>query len=85
MLTMWALQYPRDIVRIRNVEINSIYFPILYPLVMIILGSSYKNYVAGFLIGLLYGMLKNPPFIAQNGDYLPTPNFMKSFFRSDIY
>ncbi len=52
---------------------------------MIMLGSYYKQYVAGFLIGLLLGILKNPPFIARNKDYFPTPSFLKSLFVQDIY
>jgi hypothetical protein len=30
---------------------------------MIALGSSYKNYMAGFLIGILLGAIKNPNYI----------------------
>lgn len=60
MLMMWALQHPKDTITISNLSIPSVYFPIIYPVVMIILGSYYKNYVAGFLIGLLYGLIKNP-------------------------
>lgn len=52
---------------------------------MIAIGSSYKQYMVGFLVGLIVGVLKNPQFIREHGDYLPTPRFIKSFFRFDVY
>lgn len=85
MLTMWAMQHPIDTVKFGKAEIFSVYWPIIYPGIMILLGSSYKNYMAGFLIGLLFGFLKSPQFIREYGDYLPTPSFLKSFFRFDVY
>lgn len=80
MLMVWALQFPKDYVQLLGIRFYSIYFPILYAALMILIGSSYKSYMAGFFIGLIFGVLKNPNFIAQNGDLLPTPNFMHSLF-----
>jgi hypothetical protein len=85
MLLMWAMQYPVDTISIGRAEIHSVYLPIIYPVVMIALGSSYKNYMVGLLLGIIYGTLKNPSFIREHGDYLPTPGFIKSFFRFDVY
>lgn len=63
MLMMWALQYPTDSINVFGAQIMSAYVPILYPAIMIVLGSSYKNYMAGFLFGLLLGAIKNPNYI----------------------
>ena len=80
MLMVWALHFPKDFVSIIGIKLHSIFFPIIYSALMIILGSSYKSYMAGFFIGLIFGVLKNPKFIEQNSDYLPTPEFMLSMF-----
>jgi hypothetical protein len=85
MLIMWAMQYPTDTVNVLGAHIHSVYIPIIYPALMIALGSSYKNYMAGLLIGLLIAAIKNPNYIREHGDLFPTPNFLKSFFRYDAY
>jgi hypothetical protein len=85
MLMIWAIQHPTDYITLFKFDLNSVYFPIIYSAVMIFLGSSYKNYMAGLLIGLLYGTIKSASFIRNNGDYLPTPLFLKSYFRQDYY
>lgn len=85
MLMMWAMQYPTDTVNVFGAHIHSVYFPILYPALMIFMGSSYKNYMAGFLIGMLIGAVKNPNYIREHGDLFPTPNFLRSFFKYDAY
>lgn len=85
MLMMWAMQYPTDTIRVFGAPIQSIYLPIIYAGIMIALGSGYKNYMAGFLLGLLLGAIKNPNYIREHGDFFPTPNFLKSFFRYDAY
>lgn len=85
MLMMWAMQYPTDTIMVFGAPIQSIYLPIIYAALMIALGSGYKNYMAGFLLGLLLGAIKNPNYIREHGDYFPTPKFLKSFFRYDAY
>jgi hypothetical protein len=85
MLMMWAMQHPADRINVFGLEIHSVYIPIIYPAIMIALGSSYKNYMAGFLIGLVFGTIKNPTYITDHGDFLPTPAFLKSFFASDAF
>jgi len=86
MLMVWAIQFPTDYINIlKGPNINSVYFPIIYPAIMIFLGSSYKHYMAGLLIGLLFGTLRNPGFIRSNGDWLPVPKILKNFFREDFY
>jgi hypothetical protein len=85
MLMMWAMQYPTDTIKVFGADIHSVYVPIIYPAIMIVMGSTYKNYMAGFLIGLLLGAIKNPNYMREHGDLLPTPNFLKSFFRYDAY
>ena len=83
MLMVWALHCSRDFVKLGTLEINSVYFPIIYAVLMIILGSNYKNYAAGFLVGVVFGIIKSPTFQRQHGDYLPTPGFLKAYFRDD--
>ena len=78
MFMVWALQFPKDSIKFIGVNFYSIYFPIIYSALMMFLGSSYKSYMAGFFLGLIFGVLKNPTFIAQNGDFLPTPKFLHS-------
>lgn len=85
MLMMWAMNYPTDTIQLFGAQIHSIYVPIIYPALMIALGSGYKNYMAGFLLGLLLGAIKNPNYIRDHGDIFPTPNLIKSFFRYDAY
>lgn len=85
LLIMWAMQYPTDPINIFGAYIQSVYWPIIYTVSMVALGSSYKNYMAGLLIGLVLGTFKSPNFIRQHQDYLPTPNFLKSYFRFDTY
>jgi hypothetical protein len=80
---MWAIQHPTDHIFLFNFAINSIYFPIIYAATMILLGSSFKHYMAGFLIGLLFGFIKNPTFIDKNGDIFPCPSFIKTYFQED--
>lgn len=85
MLMMWAMHYPTDTIRLFGAPIQSIFLPIIYSALMIAFGSGYKNYMAGFLLGLLLGAIKNPNYIREHGDLFPTPKFLKSFFRYDAY
>ncbi len=62
-LMIWAVQYPHDSFSLLTINLNSIYFPLMYSGLMVLLGSSFKNYLAGFMIGLLLGITKNPFFI----------------------
>ena len=80
MLVVWAVQHPTDRIRI-PFEVYSAYFPIAYAVLMIALGSNYRNYVAGLLIGFVYGTIKNPVFVQQHGDLLPTPSFLSNYLR----
>ena len=80
LLMIWAIQHPNDFLQLRSFHLNSIYFPLIYASVMISLGSSFKNYVAGFLIGMLLGIIRNPTFVAQHGDLFPIPHFLKASF-----
>ena len=81
LLTIWALQHPTDRVSLAAFQLNSVYFPLLYAVLMVALGSNFRNYVAGVAIGLAYGMVKNPAFVREHGDTLPTPNWLKKYFR----
>jgi len=63
LLMMWAVQFPHDFYSILGIHLNSIYFPLLYSGLIILLGSSFKNYLAGFLIGMLLGITNNPTFV----------------------
>jgi hypothetical protein len=78
MFMVWALQFPNDEITLGGIHFYSIYFPIIYSFLMVLLGSSFKSYIAGFFIGLIFGVLKNPKFIDKNGDFLPTPKFLES-------
>jgi len=83
---VWAIQFPKDnFIFFKRLKINSIYFPIIYLAIMIFFGSCYKYYLAGLPIGLIYGILRNPPFIHSFGDLLPIPKILKKFFREDFY
>ena len=55
----------------------------IYAAVMIAMSSNYKNYLAGLVIGLAYGLIKNPSFVRQHGDTLPTPQFLKTYLRQN--
>lgn len=81
MLMVWALNYPRDTVKIFGITLNSVYFPLLYFGIMVFLGSYYKAYIAGILLGLIFGVMKSETFIRMHGDYFPTPTWLKSYFR----
>lgn len=83
LLMMWAVQYPTDHLIVFKFYINSIYIPLAYAAVMIFLGSSYKNYMAGFLLGLFLGFIRNPTFIEKNGEILPTPDALKNYFEGN--
>jgi hypothetical protein len=63
LLMMWAMQYPTDTVNIFGAYVQSVYWPIIYTVSMVVLGSSYKYYMAGLLIGLVLGTIKSPNFI----------------------
>ena len=63
LLMMWAVQHSNDYLLISTFRIPSIYFPLIYTAVMVLLGSSFKNYMAGFIFGLLLGVVKNPNYI----------------------
>jgi hypothetical protein len=63
MLMTWAIQYPTDYITLWKLNLPSVYFPLIYSTIMIALGSSYKNYMAGLLIGFIYGTIKGPTFI----------------------
>lgn len=81
LLMVWAVQHPTDQFIISKISVNSIYFPLIYAGIMTFLGSSYKNYMAGFLLGLFLGFIKNPSFIEKHGDIFPTPIMIKSYFE----
>lgn len=81
LLMAWAVQHPTDQFVFFKIYINSIYIPLIYAGVMAFLGSSYKNYMAGFLVGLFLGFIKNPSFIEKHRDIFPTPNMIKSYFE----
>ena len=63
LLMMWAIQFSNDQFVFKNIRIPSIYFPLIYAATMVILGSSFKHYMAGFIFGLLLGVVKNPSYI----------------------
>ena len=63
LLMMWAVQHSNDYLKISTFTIPSIYFPLIYTAVMVLLGSSFKNYMVGFIFGLLLGVIKNPSYI----------------------
>ena len=48
---------------------------------MVLLGSSFKNYMAGFLFGLLLGVVKSPTFVEKHGDMFSTPQFLTNYFE----
>ena len=81
LLMMWAIQHSRDQFSFKNIRLPSIYFPLIYAATMILLGSSFKNYMVGFIFGLLLGVVKNPSYIEKNGDLFPAPAFIKNFFQ----
>jgi len=80
LLMIWAVQFSNDQFVFKSIRIPSIYFPLIYAATMVILGSSFKNYLAGFLLGLLLGVVKNPSYISKNGDLFPMPVFLREFF-----
>jgi hypothetical protein len=80
LLMMWAVQYPTDTMKISKINLQSIYFPLIYAATMVLLGSSFKNYMAGFLMGVFLGVFKNPTFVSQHGDRLPVPAFIKNYY-----
>ena len=82
LLMMWTIQHPTDRFYIVNYALPCAYLPIIYAGTMVTLGSSFKNYMAGFLLGLLLGIIKNRPFIEKNGDLFPTPKFILALFDS---
>lgn len=63
MFMTWATRHPTDFITLWKLDLHSVYFPIIYSTIMICLGSSYKNYMIGLIIGLIYGTLKGPTFI----------------------
>lgn len=81
LLMMWAVQNTTDSMQILKYNLQSIYFPLIYTLIMVLLGSSFKNYIAGFLIGLFLGVVKNSTFINQHRDLLPAPAFIKNYYQ----
>jgi hypothetical protein len=83
MLISWAFKSPNDEYIILGLPIKSSYFPLIYPTIMILFGSSYVNYLAGLVIGITLNYLKSPPFIRKNKDFLPTPSFLKNIFRQN--
>ena len=81
-LTMWAVQAPTEQLRIFSLGLPLLYFPLLAATVMVLLGSSLKNYMVGLLVGLLLGVIKSPNFIDKHGDIIPTPDFLTNVFRT---
>ena len=81
LLTMWAMQHSGDSFAYQSIRIPSIYFPLMYATVMILLGSAFKNYMAGFLFGLLLGIIKSRSYVDKYGDLFPTPAFLTNFFQ----
>ena len=81
LLMMWAVQYPTDRLTIGSLRLPSIYIPVVYAVWMVLLGSSFKNYMAGFLFGLLLGVVKSSTYTDRYGELFPIPNFIKSYFQ----
>jgi hypothetical protein len=81
LLMIWAIQYPTDQFFVGRTGVSSIYFPLAYTIVMVVLGSAFKNYMAGFIFGLMLGVAKKPSYVEANGDLFPTPGFIKAFFE----
>lgn len=75
-LTMWAVQAPTEQLFVFSLGLPLLYLPLITATVMVLMGSSLKNYMIGFLIGLLLGVIKSPNYIDKHGDLLSTPAFI---------
>lgn len=79
-LTMWAVQTPTEQISIFYVGIPLLYIPMISATALVLLGSSFKNYMAGFLVGFFLGVIKSRNFVDKHGDLIPTPALITNIF-----